>query len=443
VDTVSGEDRLVGKRALLCNDDEGKDFFVKLRFKPQRSQDPTYLLSHIHGFTYEYTELNFADTLRAISGEMVSCSSQTGVLGSHTPEEDFICQFSQPVSDYSRNGRKSSKSDHQACINSQRLLRLCTTRRHRAALLTAFPTLDIKRLMLKVHAAELTDKGTFSARDLSHLLSCQDQTVPEAVFFPVVTKLETPTKASFPQSLGSLSLMSPNYIKPCHMQAYTADIDIWEQEAREYSLHPKEVKKVLPQGSAAASLLQKTPQHLVLRSFFSPISRINIPSTFKVGGRIPEEAIYFAWSYPFLTDWDPLDGCVESCCASHSSFSSVARDPDAAFLQVGGFVYLDACYNPVHILAAVPDDTGAGALKFGAPQHLDMDWVKLARSNDAHPVTIRSLHEKGVVEFFWAPPGLEGQTNGGGPRDNVFGGFVYVGVNLSNFERSRSRSSCI
>jgi len=149
-----------------------------------------------------------------------------------------------------------------------------------------------------------------------------------------------------------------------------------------------------------------------------------MPDSDRARLKIPAVGKYFAWSYPFalVRSWNLEDPTTAR--------ESGTLDPDVAFMTVGGFVYFDAQYQPVHINAAVPDTKGR--LRFGPPRHLPHAWAErqLARGN-FQPITLRTLLKQGASDYTWLPPLI---NHSSAEPDCPYGGFAYLGTGLADFD---------
>merc|ERR1711957_890148 len=138
------------------------------------------------------------------------------------------------------------------------------------------------------------------------------------------------------------------------------------------------------------------------QGYLSPLHPINLPEAARVAANVPQTAAYFAWCYPFASDWN-----VES--------DDWATDPDVLFLVVGGYVYFDNKRNVVGINSVLP--AASGGLKFGPPKQWRPEWTaQLKRQGDRwRPVTLRKLLVAGATEFCWLRPDefIAGTSDGG------------------------------
>lgn len=163
----------------------------------------------------------------------------------------------------------------------------------------------------------------------------------------------------------------------------------------------------------------------------SPVSEVNLPGETRKQLGIPQEAMYFMWSYP--VDF--------GCCLD----SMEERDPDKAFLLYGGYVYLARDLRTiVKVLAVRPtrSDASGGAasvLHFGEAKQWDLSWTSpLLAKERFQPLTIAALKERvpkveelreaGPTHFCWIRPQECMWSWQRRARTYIcpFGGFAYV-----------------
>merc|ERR1712241_1537477 len=108
----------------------------------------------------------------------------------------------------------------------------------------------------------------------------------------------------------------------------------------------------------------------------APMSHIS-DVNFEVGGGLPPDAHWFAWSYAFEADWH-ASGVL--------AWDSI--DSDIAFLCNGGFVYWDKDFNVVRMDSVVNHVNGPA--RFGPPRDIAEEWhQKVVGMQRARPITNR------------------------------------------------------
>lgn len=121
----------------------------------------------------------------------------------------------------------------------------------------------------------------------------------------------------------------------------------------------------------------------------SPMRPLTLdPETLRRSG-VPEEAVYFAWSYPIaLADLDGLEAFENPL-------------PPLRFLLSGGFVFFDAGRSPDGIWVPVPEEYGG--LLFAGPYA--WTWSSELPPHRYARVTDPQMRRAGAHSFTWLPPG--------------------------------------
>mmetsp|Transcript_29924 Transcript_29924/g.54499 ORF Transcript_29924/g.54499 Transcript_29924/m.54499 type:complete len:300 (-) Transcript_29924:438-1337(-) len=133
--------------------------------------------------------------------------------------------------------------------------------------------------------------------------------------------------------------------------------------------------------------------------------------------KVPHEARTMMWSYP-VEGWQDL------------SMKAAVPPEVAAFLQVGGFVYMDAHgeITSIHGIMATTQASRGSCVNFKQPIKFDHpDWMStLVAQGRFQPITIKALRDLGARHFCWLGPAEEVLPSGQ-PQPKVdFGGFVYL-----------------
>jgi len=415
-------DVLIGQE--MSMGDDGKSFFVKAKFSDGTDSDEAkvqYLLTHIEGIQYFYDTLDECDVWRAVGGGIVDVVSQRSLGMSH--EEDGDVWYSAMCSRFGLT--------EESKIPVREALKACTDQVARQALRSAFPGIDIGSVMLNLQEMVSGAIESIPDNDFFQLL-LENHSESEGIFFEVVLDSDQAESGEFPQALGSLAMLTPNFIKPEHLKLGRWSPKYWSRTGRAYKLDRATLEPMVAKDSHLGKKLNSLQPHEVLTAYFSVVRDITLPDEDRKQRGIPEGAVYFVWSYPFFTDWDmPDDDCT----------GSSTDCPDMAFLRIGGFIYLDASYKPIHILAATP--SAEGGLKFGRPKRMAQKWVeKLLYQDQFQPVTLQFLLEKGTTDFCWIAPEEEVMTEDPGKEATVascqYGGFAYIGLASIAARRSRT-----
>lgn len=156
----------------------------------------------------------------------------------------------------------------------------------------------------------------------------------------------------------------------------------------------------------------------ILHSQISPLSRVNLPGVALEVANIPADAKYFAWCYPFLSDWGA------------DAESEPSSDADVLFVTVGGYVYFDDEFQVIRLNAVLPSPVGG--LKFGPPKQWQAAWTAQLPPSRWQPVTLRKLLMAGAMEFCWLRPDefLGDDDSGVSFSSGKFGAFAYLGKAL-------------
>jgi len=123
----------------------------------------------------------------------------------------------------------------------------------------------------------------------------------------------------------------------------------------------------------------------------SPLHAITLDTETKAAANIPTNATSFAWAYPMVLE---------------SGVRRPRGEPEAAFLDYGGYMYFDDHRMVVGTNAIVPAPLGTLGLMFGRPQPLAENIAAtLTRQGRFQEITLKPLADKGASHFAWIRPG--------------------------------------
>eukprot|EP00932_Pfiesteria_piscicida_P007436 SRR837773.17526.p1 GENE.SRR837773.17526~~SRR837773.17526.p1 ORF type:complete len:278 (+),score=28.77 SRR837773.17526:178-1011(+) len=156
-------------------------------------------------------------------------------------------------------------------------------------------------------------------------------------------------------------------------------------------------------------------QELPCSGKFSPVSPITIQGSARDDIGIPKEATHFCWAYGV--------GGGHFTEQQRAYFSTT--HPPAAFLVLGGFLYLD---DKSVVTAVKAISAGCDGLTFTEPQRWKHAYTKVLETRWTD-ITLPFLAEKGVKRFCWINPheklsvaGTKEVWEAGGE----FGAFAYL-----------------
>ncbi|CAE7838930.1 unnamed protein product [Symbiodinium sp. CCMP2592] len=339
-----GCDPLVGRFTKPTK--EGKQFFVKAKLK-NTDDESQYLLSHVQGFRYEYAVSSNAEVATAIEEGSV-----------HFLSEKLLMEFlEQDVMSKIRHLFHMLDMNDDGTISMTELVVAINDPLFRRGLRSIFPTLDPVSLL---GSATLMDGelGPEQFHDLCKKHADKGK-LESCIYFPLVVSGEPSAVGAFPKALPNFNCIPTKYVQPGHLTVFKGHFDSWFQQPRSFECDLSRLK--CPESSQMSVFCKSLKPHKAATSCMSAIAALNIPEAERRRLKIPAAGQYFAWSYPF--------SLVRSWKSSTSELPKpeASMDPDVAFLTVGGFVYFDDNYQPVHINAAVPDPKGR--LRFGPPRH--------------------------------------------------------------------------
>mmetsp|Transcript_15025 Transcript_15025/g.35362 ORF Transcript_15025/g.35362 Transcript_15025/m.35362 type:complete len:317 (+) Transcript_15025:109-1059(+) len=131
-----------------------------------------------------------------------------------------------------------------------------------------------------------------------------------------------------------------------------------------------------------------------VNGLFSPRHPVPLTGPGRRLAKLPDEARTMVWSYP-VAGWADL-------------FKGDVPPLVAAFLQVGGFVYMDKECEIVHVQAfmATCEEHKGFTLHFGWPRPVPQGLVRtLVTQKRFQPITIGALWALGARHFCWLRPG--------------------------------------
>eukprot|EP00439_Symbiodinium_sp_Y106_P063339 s46_g9.t2 len=341
---IPGCDPLVGRFTKPTQ--EGKQFFVKAKLK-NTDDESQYLLSHVQGFRYEYA---------VSSNEEVATAIEEGSV--HFLSEKLLMEFlEQDVMSKIRHLFHMLDMNDDGTISMTELVVAINDPLFRRGLRSIFPTLDPVSLL---GSATLMDGelGPEQFHDLCKKHADKGK-LESCIYFPLVVSGEPSAVGAFPKALPNFQCIPTKYVQCAHLTVFKGHFDSWFQQPRSFECDLSRLK--CPDTSQMSEFCKSLKPHKAATSCMSAIAALNIPEAERRRLKIPAAGKYFAWSYPF--------SLVRSWKSSTSELPKpeASMDPDVAFLTVGGFVYFDDNYQPVHINAAVPDPKGR--LRFGPPRH--------------------------------------------------------------------------
>ncbi|CAE7221769.1 NLRC3 [Symbiodinium sp. KB8] len=364
-----GCDPLVGRFTKPTK--EGKQFFVKAKLK--NADDATqYLLSHVQGFRYEYA---------VSSNDEVATAIEEGSV--HFLSEKLLMEFlEQDVMSKIRHLFHMLDMNDDGTISMTELVVAINDPLFRRGLRSIFPTLDPVSLL---GSATLMDGelGPEQFHDLCKKHADKGK-LESCIYFPMVVAGEPSAVGAFPKALPNFHCVPTKYVQPGHLTVFKGHFDSWFQQPRSFECDLSRLK--CPDSSPMSEFCKSLKPHKAATSCMSAIAELNIPEAERRRLKIPAAGQYFAWSYPF--------SLVRSWKSSTSELPKpgAGMDPDVAFLTVGGFVYFDDNYQPVHINAAVPDPKGR--LRFGPPSP---SWAESGLDGSRGAAIDSVIGKRGVV----------------------------------------------
>jgi len=268
-----------------------------------------------------------------------------------------------------------------------------------------------------------THTHTYACMETRRSATIPDEPQPPdaefAIFFPVCSVAYTEQRG-FPHSLGSFSLDRTHFISPGTLKIDPGSLNEWLKTGRAFTLGPAVLR-----STPALQPLAQTLQGEAAKGHLSPLHPVNLSMDARKTAGIPENARFFAWSYP-------IDEPCEQ--GAHHAWAANADDPDVAFLSVGGYVYFggtsssDGNLDIICINALVPSAHGSFRLHFGPPQPFEPQWTApLWTAKRFRAITLPQLSRSGATHFCWICPNevFGGQLGSGGNSICKSGGFVY------------------
>jgi len=404
---IPGCDPLVGRFTKPTQ--EGKQFFVKAKLK-NTDDESQYLLSHVQGFRYEYA---------VSSNEEVATAIEEGSV--HFLSEKLLMEFlEQDVMSKIRQLFHMLDMNDDGTISMTELVVAINDPLFRRGLRSIFPTLDPVSLL---GSATLMDGelGPEQFHDLCKKHADKGK-LESCIYFPLVVSGEPSAVGAFPKALPNFQCIPTKYVQCAHLTVFKGHFDSWFQQPRSFECDLSRLK--CPDTSQMSEFCKSLKPHKAATSCMSAIAALNIPEAERRRLKIPAAGQYFAWSYPF--------SLVRSWKSSTSELPKpeASMDPDVAFLTVGGFVYFDDNYQPVHINAAVPDPKGR--LRFGPPRHVPHAWAERQLARGCfQPITLQMLLKQGASDYTWLPPLV---NHSSAEPDCPYGGFAYLGRGLADFD---------
>merc|ERR1712030_103542 len=83
----------------------------------------------------------------------------------------------------------------------------------------------------------------------------------------------------------------------------------------------------------------------------SPKYRVTLPKISRESANIPEDAVYFVWSYPIDIEWKMDSETDENRVVWEIKKLNLFRHPDLLFMVSGGYMYFDDQYKIVGVNA--------------------------------------------------------------------------------------------
>lgn len=383
-------------------------FFVKARLPPARGRPgDAYIMCNIQGFRYQYAVFSpdeLRTNLQGLGLRKPAMYSLSGCGRSGGLDEDLLEQVFLSLE--TRDSRTARKRD---------LAVACTDKVIRDALVARFPAVSMDYVFKELNTDFEAQISLAEFRSIFHTRTGIAQGREQSgIFFDVVDRSDYVDAGGreFPVALGPFATKATVGIMPTDIEVLKGVSGMPQQcVLRSHALLNTEVLK----------RIRELFQDALFRSYLSPTHPVNLPEEDRVAANIPASAEHFAWCYPFLSDWG-LSSTAEE-------FASFASDPDAAFLTVGGFIYFDSTFRPLHLNALVPDS--GGGLRFGPPKHWKCEWTRqLKRQGHRwHPVTLSKHITAGAMEFCWIQPNEFADLIH--EDDSVtlgnFGAFAYIG----------------
>lgn len=375
-------------------------YFVKARLPPAPGfPEECYVLCNIQGFRYNYAileEKHVRDNLASLGIKRLTKTRLSGCGKLGGLRETFLQGIFASL-DRNRDGR----------VTRRELAAACTDAVVRDALLSSFPNMSLEQMFSEMARNEtefITLEEFRSSLRAEEVLN--RHLFNKGIFFEVVQEASEANSGSmFPFALGPFAVEATRAICPQSLQLKAS--------------MKKATTCALPSGTVSEELLQQLPRpSQPLVSYLSPFHAVNLPEQARSEANIPPEAMYFAWLYPFKTNW----GLDLPCQA-------LSEDPDACLLLWGGFVYLDSAQKIIRINAIVPNP--AGGLRFGPPKRFLEEWTsELRRSRRWRPVTLKALTLAGAREFCWLKPDefIAGSLDADGFTTGPYGAFAYLGA---------------
>jgi len=217
----------------------------------------------------------------------------------------------------------------------------------------------------------------------------------------------------FPHSLGSFAVVATPLTKEdVQLQG------VWGAAGAVFQYMDTDVsgtKWFLTQDAMGKYSLS-SPGHTRVMGLFSPRHPIPLVGPARRLAKLPDEARTMVWSYP-VAGWQDLD------------MSTSAVPPSvAAFLQVGGFVYMDkdCAITSIQAFMATTEADRGFMLNFGWPRPFNHEWMRtLVTQNRFEPITIKALRALGARYFCWLRPKEVLSSHQAQPHVPD-GGFVYL-----------------
>lgn len=416
-------DKWVGQIQQVGPEDER--FFVKAKLPaaPGKPED-SYVLCNIKGFTYAYTistQDDMISFLRTCGVDAVITKGISGCGRLGGLDREFLEQVFQELN-----------PDGDGNVSKRELAAKCTESIVRTALMASFPDMNMEQIFReldmdldgKISTAVFRDALKSSRVISRHLYQ-------SGIYFEVqggdtapFHRLLSGEDANFPCSLGPFKVHPTQQLRPEELNV------LWGHgnrlkcpSAYPCDLRPKNRSEALEQITGN---LGKDGR---LHSHISPIERVNLPPHAKEALSVPQAATYFAWAYPFRSDFRLQHDRNAPALRREPSSPELAMDPDVMFLTVGGYVYFDKDFAVLQMNCVIPDEEGI--LRFGPARVWRPEWTaKLRRRRRFRPVTLRKLLQAGAMEFCWVRPNelVAGPSeDGAGFTSNEFGAFVYIG----------------
>lgn len=123
----------------------------------------------------------------------------------------------------------------------------------------------------------------------------------------------------------------------------------------------------------------------------SPLHRITLDVEAKAAANIPTNATTFAWAYPMVLE---------------SGQQRASGSTEAAFMELGGYVYFNDNRDVVGTNSIQPAPLGALGLMFGRAQKLPTSVSdEMTKQGRFQEITLQILADKGATHFGWIRPG--------------------------------------